>query len=74
VTGSYTFTREQLIDAIANLRIEGVKTTGPTAGLVLADDLADAILAQVAARCEDCGAPSGAPCAAPPGERCIVEK
>jgi hypothetical protein len=36
-----------LIDAIAGIRVEGVKTSGPMAGKVIADDMADAILAQL---------------------------
>lgn len=40
-------TRDQLIDALANIEVRDVKVTGPDAGLLVADDLADAILSQI---------------------------
>lgn len=42
----WTCTREQLIDAIAGIKAM-VPTSGPAAGMVLADSTADAILAQL---------------------------
>jgi hypothetical protein len=44
---AWTCTRSQIIDALANIEVWGVKVTGPTAGKVIADDLADAILSQL---------------------------
>ena len=43
----YSVTREELIDAIANIEIRNVRTDGPAKGLAVADDLADAILLQL---------------------------
>ena len=45
---AWLVTRGQLIDALANIEIRGIKTTGPMAGQVIADDVADAILSQLA--------------------------
>jgi hypothetical protein len=45
----YVMTRAQLIDAIANIEIRNVATAGPAAHLVVADDVADAILSQIRA-------------------------
>lgn len=44
---TWTLTRDQLIDAIANIEIRGIKATGPMAGKAVADDFADAILHQI---------------------------
>jgi hypothetical protein len=44
---TWTTTRSQLIDALANIEIRGVKASGPLAGKVIADDVADAILEQL---------------------------
>jgi hypothetical protein len=44
---TWTLTRSQLIDALANIEVRNVKTTGPMAGKVIADDLADAVLKQL---------------------------
>jgi hypothetical protein len=43
----WTVTREQLINALANIEVRGVYLTGPMAGKVVADDVADAILSQL---------------------------
>jgi hypothetical protein len=39
----YTFTRDQLVDALTCLKVN-VKTSGPAAGLVNAESMADAII------------------------------
>lgn len=44
---TWTCTRAQLIDALANIEVRGVQTSGPMAGKVIADDMADAILEQL---------------------------
>ncbi len=47
VPARWTCTRAQLIEALANIEIRGIKATGPAAGKVVADDFADAILSQL---------------------------
>ena len=44
---TWTCTRSQLIGALANIEVRHVKLTGPMAGKVIADDVADAILSQL---------------------------
>jgi hypothetical protein len=44
---TWTCTRDQLIGALANIEVRHVKLTGPMAGKVIADDVADAILSQL---------------------------
>jgi hypothetical protein len=44
---TWTITRIQLIDALANIEVRDVKTSGPAKGLVVAEDMADAILSQL---------------------------
>jgi len=39
----YSFTRSQLVDAIACC-VVNVKTSGPAAGMILAESMADAII------------------------------
>jgi hypothetical protein len=42
----WTCTREQMADAVANLKVR-VLTSGPAAGLIVAEDFTDAILGQL---------------------------
>ena len=44
---TWTITRTQLIDALTSIRIEGIHISGPLAGKIIADDMADAILAAI---------------------------
>lgn len=47
MTDTFTATRDELVDAIACLRVD-VATSGPAKGLVLAESMADAIIAALA--------------------------
>ena len=49
--GRYSFTRAQLIDALTHLEVH-VATSGPIAGKVLADSMADALIEALAATAE----------------------
>ena len=42
----WTCTREQMADAVANIRVRVLKS-GPAAGLIVAEDFTDAILSQL---------------------------
>ena len=44
---TWTVTRAQLIDALANIEVHPVLLTGRDKGVAVADDMADAILAQL---------------------------
>lgn len=44
---TWTTTRSQLIDALANIEVRGVQLPGQTKAAVVADDMADAILEQL---------------------------
>lgn len=48
MTETFTATRAQLVDAIACLRVD-VATSGPAKGMILAESMADAIIAALPA-------------------------
>ena len=47
MTATWTITRAQLIDAIASIKVRGTLLPGRADPVVLADDMADAILSQL---------------------------
>jgi hypothetical protein len=76
---TWTTTRSQLIDALASIEVRGVQLPGHTKASVVADDMADAILAQLpqaalpadplTVRCGYCCVPPGGQCCAEPSLR-----